>query len=81
MSATVHDLISARARRGREPLHFADDIEALTYIARELDDIRTQMAGELLTPAEPLDIRLAQLRAVVGAVSDLYRHDTERTNH
>ena len=79
MSATVHDLVSARARRGREPLHFADDIEALTYIARELDDIRAQAAGELLIPAGPLDIRLAQVRAVVAAVSDLYHRDERDT--
>jgi hypothetical protein len=79
MTATVHDLIAARAKRGQAPLHFDTDLEALAYITSELDEIRAECAGELLLPAELLDERLARIRAVAGAVAHLYRHDERHT--
>lgn len=78
MSATVHDLISERAKRGRRPLDFDTDLEALAFIKAEVEQIRAETAGELLIPAEPLSLRLAQVSAVVSAIAVLYGHD-ERT--
>ena len=71
MSATVHDLITTRARRGRAPLYFADDVEALAWIKAELDDLRDQASAELLIPAQPMTARLANISAVVSAVAVL----------
>ena len=79
MTATLHDLISARARRGRSPLHFEDDVAALEWIQAQLDEIRSEAAGALLIPTQALDVRLAQVSAVVAAVSDLYQRDQKDT--
>ncbi len=79
MTATVHDLVSARERRGRNPLHFDTDLDALAFITAQLEEIRAEAATELLIPTQPLDIRLGQLLAVVGAIGDLYRRDERDT--
>jgi hypothetical protein len=79
MTATVHDLITEKSKRGKAPLHFDTDLDALAYITAELDEIRAECAGELLIPAEPLDDRLARIRAVAGAIATLYRHDERDT--
>lgn len=79
MTATVHDLIAEKAKRGKAPLHFDTDLEALAYITAELDAIRAECAAELLLSAEPLDQRLARIRAVAAAVAHLYRHDERDT--
>jgi hypothetical protein len=79
MTATVHDLITARATRGRPPLHFDTDLEALAYIANELDEARAEAVATLLLPAEPVAARLERVRAVVAALDELYRHDERNT--
>ena len=79
MTATVHDLISARARRGQNPLDFETDDDAIAWVMAQIDEIRTEAATQLLIPTQPLDIRLAQLAAVVAAVSDLYHRDERDT--
>lgn len=79
MSATVHDLISARARRGREPLHFADDIEALAWIKAEVDELQAEADDTLLIPGDVVSARLGRVSAVVSAVAVLYGHDERDT--
>lgn len=79
MTATVHDLITARAKRGRVPLHFDTDIEALAYIASELDEARAEAVAQLFLPAEPVAARLERVRAVVAALDELYGHDERNT--
>lgn len=79
MTATVHDLLSARERRGRDPLHFDTDLDALAFLSAQITELRIQTAGELLIPAEPLDLQLSQLGAVVAAIADLYRRDERGT--
>lgn len=79
MSATVHDLIEARAQRGREPLHFADDIEALAWIKAEVDELTTEAGGALLIPGDVVSLRLSRVSAVVSAVAVLYGHDERDT--
>ncbi|RYC14563.1 hypothetical protein [Nocardioides zhouii] len=75
MSATLHDLVTVRARRGREPLHFADDIEALAWIKAEVDELRTQADDMLLIPTDVMSMRLSRVSAVVSVVAVLYGHD------
>lgn len=75
MSATVHDLLAARQRRGEAALHFDTDLDALAFITAELDAIRVGAADELLVCADALEDRLARVQAVVSAVGDLYRRD------
>ena len=79
MTATLHDLISARARRGRNPLDFDTDLDAIAWVQAQLDEIRTEAATELLIPTQPLDVRLAQVSAVVAAVADCYHRDERGT--
>ncbi|HXH78177.1 hypothetical protein [Nocardioides sp.] len=79
MTATVHDLISARERRGRNPLHFEDDVEAITWVQAQIAEVRDQSAGVLLIPTASLDVRLAQVSAVLAAIGDLYQRDEKGT--
>jgi hypothetical protein len=72
VTATVHDLVTVRSQRGQAPMHFADDIEALEWIKREVDELRS-------TAPERAAARLAHVSAVVSAVAVLYGHDERDT--
>lgn len=79
MSATIHDLMTTRARRGREPLHFADDVEALAWIKAEVDELRTEAGDVLFISSDVVEHRLSRVSAVVSAIAALHGHGERGT--
>ena len=75
MSATVHDLLAARATRGQTPLHFDTDLDALAFVTAELEQLRRRTGESLLVTTDDVDTTLVRVMAVLRAIGDLYRDD------
>lgn len=80
MTAAVHDLMAARAQRRRQPLRFEDDVEALSFVASHLDQLRARTREELFIPSADVALTLSQVDAVIAAVADLYAHTDDRSS-
>lgn len=67
MSATVHDLLSRRARKHRPALHFETDVDALTFARAQVRELLDRTDGRLFLNAQDLNLPLSQLAAVLDA--------------
>ena len=65
MSATVADLLGERQKRRREAMHFRTAAEALDFAACQLQQLRSDTAGQMLMLAEDLSLPLDQALAVI----------------
>ena len=78
MTGVIHDLLTERHKRRRNPLAFETDSEALAFVIDQLDDLRDLTTDQLLIPTETVQLHIGQVRAVVAACLDLYDHHSER---
>lgn len=72
VSATVTDLLSRRAERGEQALHFRTAAEALAFATARIGDLERLAGSALLLNAEELDLPLSQARAVLAEVTRLH---------
>ncbi len=69
--SNVVDLLSRRANRGEQVLHFTTATEALAFATRQIRDLEQLAGSALLLDAKKLDLPLAQAAAVLVEVTRL----------
>lgn len=72
MTSNLTDLLAERTKRRRPARHFDDDLEALTFAAGCIDELRDQADEALLIESSRLHLKLDQAAAIVRACMCLH---------
>ena len=79
--SNVVDLLTRRATRGQTVLRFDGPTDALDFAVRQVRELQDHLERHLLLTAEELDLRLAQLAAVLIECRHVCDTPTPRETH